>query len=373
MPLPSGSRASSTATSGPQRRDPPGRLLRRAGLADHLDVALGLQQVDQAAPDHFVVVEQEDTDHSSFIPGPARHQGTKVPTAPRCSTGCPIHDGYTDSRLHGRTPGTGRPVIAHRTARGRRRGRGCARLPSLRSTCQRAGVDSAVPDDIVPEVLAVLREALSNVARHARAGPSGCRCGSADGQVICGSRTTAWASTRNGPRRGGEHGGTRTRPGRHLRRRPGSGRRHGADLAGAVRRIPGETGLSALNRRMPAWHRNETRHGRGPGVRGRVRTGDITTTVAVLAARSSCGRYCHDHVRRVRPAARRGGGDPRAVAAQQPALAVPPARRRHRDAGRRARSSRRRPRGLGGADRLRRGRLQRPPRPGGRRHTRART
>jgi len=30
-------------------------------------------------------------------------------------------------------------------------------------------VDSAVPDDIVPELLAVLREALANVARHARA------------------------------------------------------------------------------------------------------------------------------------------------------------------------------------------------------------
>ncbi len=30
-------------------------------------------------------------------------------------------------------------------------------------------VDSAVPDDVVPELLAVLREALSNVARHARA------------------------------------------------------------------------------------------------------------------------------------------------------------------------------------------------------------
>ena len=30
-------------------------------------------------------------------------------------------------------------------------------------------VDSAVPDDIVPEILAVLREALANVARHADA------------------------------------------------------------------------------------------------------------------------------------------------------------------------------------------------------------
>jgi len=30
-------------------------------------------------------------------------------------------------------------------------------------------VDSAIPDDIVPELMAVLREALSNVARHAQA------------------------------------------------------------------------------------------------------------------------------------------------------------------------------------------------------------
>jgi signal transduction histidine kinase len=40
----------------------------------------------------------------------------------------------------------------------------------FRPTLDTAGpVDSAVPDDIVPELLAVLREALSNVARHAHA------------------------------------------------------------------------------------------------------------------------------------------------------------------------------------------------------------
>lgn len=47
-----------------------------------------------------------------------------------------------------------------------------AAAPTLgfRPTLDTAGpVDSAVPDDIVPELLAVLREALSNVARHARA------------------------------------------------------------------------------------------------------------------------------------------------------------------------------------------------------------
>jgi signal transduction histidine kinase len=45
-------------------------------------------------------------------------------------------------------------------------------------------VDSAVPDDIVPQVLAVLREALSNVARHARAGAVRVSVRASDGQVI---------------------------------------------------------------------------------------------------------------------------------------------------------------------------------------------
>jgi signal transduction histidine kinase len=45
-------------------------------------------------------------------------------------------------------------------------------------------VDSAVPDDIVPEILAVLREALSNVARHARASSVRVSVRAADGQVI---------------------------------------------------------------------------------------------------------------------------------------------------------------------------------------------
>src|SRR5204863_2853698 len=52
----------------PQRRYPTGRLDRGAGLADHLDVALRLQQVGQAAPDHLVVVEQVHTDHHPFVP-----------------------------------------------------------------------------------------------------------------------------------------------------------------------------------------------------------------------------------------------------------------------------------------------------------------
>ena len=67
---------------GPQRRDPGGRLLRRTGLADHLDVALALQQLTQAAPDHLVVVEQEDSDHAFSLPGNrARVVGTYGPGA----------------------------------------------------------------------------------------------------------------------------------------------------------------------------------------------------------------------------------------------------------------------------------------------------
>jgi signal transduction histidine kinase len=45
-------------------------------------------------------------------------------------------------------------------------------------------VDSAVPDDIVPEVLAVLREALSNAARHARAGNVRVSVLATDGEVV---------------------------------------------------------------------------------------------------------------------------------------------------------------------------------------------
>jgi hypothetical protein len=44
---------------GAQRRDPGGRLVGEPGLADDLDVALGLEQLAQSAADHLVVVEQE--------------------------------------------------------------------------------------------------------------------------------------------------------------------------------------------------------------------------------------------------------------------------------------------------------------------------
>jgi two-component system, NarL family, sensor histidine kinase DevS len=45
-------------------------------------------------------------------------------------------------------------------------------------------VDSAVPSDIVPELLAVLREALANVARHAAASAVRISVRAADGQVV---------------------------------------------------------------------------------------------------------------------------------------------------------------------------------------------
>jgi two-component system, NarL family, sensor histidine kinase DevS len=45
-------------------------------------------------------------------------------------------------------------------------------------------VDGAVPDDVVPELLAVLREALSNVARHAQAGTARVSVRAADNEVI---------------------------------------------------------------------------------------------------------------------------------------------------------------------------------------------
>ena len=68
MPLPSGRRASSTATSGRSAGMRPRGLLRRPGLADHLDVAVRLEQLGQAPADHLVVVEQEDPDHRGPLP-----------------------------------------------------------------------------------------------------------------------------------------------------------------------------------------------------------------------------------------------------------------------------------------------------------------
>jgi signal transduction histidine kinase len=45
-------------------------------------------------------------------------------------------------------------------------------------------VDSAIPDDVKPEILAVLREALSNIARHAHAGSARISLRTADGEVV---------------------------------------------------------------------------------------------------------------------------------------------------------------------------------------------
>jgi signal transduction histidine kinase len=55
----------------------------------------------------------------------------------------------------------------------------------FRPTLDTSGpVDSAIPDDIVPELLAVLREALSNVARHARATSARVSVRAADGEMV---------------------------------------------------------------------------------------------------------------------------------------------------------------------------------------------
>ena len=62
---------------------------------------------------------------------------------------------------------------------------GAADALGFRPTLDVSGpVDSAVPDDIVPELLAVLREALSNAARHAEAVSVRVSVRAADGQVI---------------------------------------------------------------------------------------------------------------------------------------------------------------------------------------------
>ena len=65
-PLPSGSRTSSTATSGRVAGIRTRASARRARLADDLDVVLDREQLVDATPDHFVVIEQEYRDFSVF-------------------------------------------------------------------------------------------------------------------------------------------------------------------------------------------------------------------------------------------------------------------------------------------------------------------
>jgi two-component system, NarL family, sensor histidine kinase DevS len=62
---------------------------------------------------------------------------------------------------------------------------GAAEALGFRPVLDTSGpVDSAIPDDIKPEILAVLREALSNIARHARATATRISLRAAEGTVV---------------------------------------------------------------------------------------------------------------------------------------------------------------------------------------------
>ncbi|GAA2565020.1 two-component system sensor histidine kinase [Winogradskya consettensis] len=62
---------------------------------------------------------------------------------------------------------------------------GAAEALGFRPVLDTSGpVDSAIPDDIKPEILAVLREALSNIARHAQASTARISLRTADGEVV---------------------------------------------------------------------------------------------------------------------------------------------------------------------------------------------
>jgi signal transduction histidine kinase len=77
------------------------------------------------------------------------------------------------------------PVDASLRTELRETAEAAAEALGFRPIVETAGpVDSAVPDDVVPEILAVLREALSNVARHARATSVRVSVKVAGGQVV---------------------------------------------------------------------------------------------------------------------------------------------------------------------------------------------
>ena len=60
MPLPSGSRTSSSATVGLRREDPAAALGDRARLTDDADVRVRLEQLRHTAPHQLVVVDEDD-------------------------------------------------------------------------------------------------------------------------------------------------------------------------------------------------------------------------------------------------------------------------------------------------------------------------
>ncbi|MBX6355212.1 MAG: GAF domain-containing sensor histidine kinase [Micromonosporaceae bacterium] len=94
---------------------------------------------------------------------------------------------------------------------------GAARPLGFRPALELTGpVDSAVPDDLRPDLLAVVREGLSNVARHARASAATVRVQVGDGRLLVGIADNgvgaAGAQERGGlanmRQRAARHGGT---------------------------------------------------------------------------------------------------------------------------------------------------------------------
>ena len=124
IPEPSGSRPSSTATSGRSAGIRAVASTADAGLADHLDVVLALEQEAQALADDVVVVEEEDADRarSRAIPAdPRRVRSTYAgPRArPECGRTGPVGS-WCPQAGRGRTMGATKeaPHVA-RPQRGR--------------------------------------------------------------------------------------------------------------------------------------------------------------------------------------------------------------------------------------------------------------
>ena len=82
-PSPSGSRTSSTATSGSVACNAPNGLAEGPRLADHGEVGLRIDELRDSAPHDLVIVHEEDADHES----PIRVRLLPEPTT-RCGFPC---------------------------------------------------------------------------------------------------------------------------------------------------------------------------------------------------------------------------------------------------------------------------------------------
>jgi PAS domain S-box-containing protein len=106
-------------------------------------------------------------------------------------------------------------------------------------------IETVVSDEAAGHLLAVLREALTNVARHAHARATSIDLAAGDSELVSASTTTAWAWGTPPAGAGWPTSGSGTGTRRIIHHQPAAGQRH---QAGVARPAPGVNALGLVSR-----------------------------------------------------------------------------------------------------------------------------